>query len=65
MVKAVVANPTLYNTNTHTLPKDPTSYKSSTLLTIKHFEKLVKKLIKAKLPNLASNKAKPGSLKDA
>jgi len=65
MVKAVVANPTLYNTSTYILPKDLTSYKSLTLLTIEHFEKLVEKLIKAKSPDSASNKAKPSSLRDA
>lgn len=65
MVKAVVANPTLYNTSTHTLPEDPTSYKSSTPLTIEHFEKLVEKLIEAKSPDSASDEAKPSSSGDA
>jgi len=61
IVKAVVANPTPYNTNTHTPPEDPTSHKSSTLLTIEHFEKLVEKLIEAKSSDSASDEAKPGS----
>jgi hypothetical protein len=60
-----VANPTLYNASIYTPPKDLTSYKSLTLLTIEHFKKLVKKLIKVKSLDLASNKAKPSSLENA
>jgi hypothetical protein len=45
--------------------EDPTSHKSSTPLTMEHFEKLVEKLIEAKSPDLASDKAKPGASGDA
>jgi hypothetical protein len=66
MVKAAVASPTLHNTCSHTLLEGPTPRTFSTLLTMEHLEKLVKKLIQAtKNQFSASDNAKSDALGDA